>query len=199
MLFRSPAKDANLRVIFIDRVGIMGQDGKPLPHGQTQMVYIAIPVKQANGPGAGQMIIDGMTKDAADAPGAFGTYRQAATAKMTRSVDSSGGAALVTEDWDFAAAGGEHLQVHVKYERAPATKRGGEVKFYNPADPSKYQLFKTEQAIDITRNATTNPPDHVKEFSYKAGGGRIAALFDGKEKVLSWDSFPWYMRTVSNP
>ena len=65
--------------------------------------------------------------------------------------------------------------------------------------PSKYQLFKTEQAIDITRNATTNPPDHVKEFSYKAGGGRIAALFDGKEKVLSWDSFPWYMRTVSNP
>ena len=30
-------------------------------------------------------------------------------------------------------------------------------------------------------------------------GGRIAALFDGKEKVLSWDSFPWYMRTVSNP
>ena len=67
----------------LDRVGIMGQDGKPLPHGQTQMVYIAIPVKQANGPGAGQMIIDGMTKDAADAPGAFGTYRQAATAKMT--------------------------------------------------------------------------------------------------------------------
>jgi hypothetical protein len=32
---------------------------------------------------------------------------------------------------------------------------------------------------------------------YKAGGGKIAALFDGTEKVVSWDSFPWYIRTVS--
>jgi hypothetical protein len=194
-----PAKDANLRLIFIDRVDVMGQDGKPLGKGQTQLVYIAIPVKQTNGQGAGQMIVAGLTKDAADAPGAFGVYRQASSAKMTRAVDTSGAAPLVTEDWDFAGPGGEHMQVHVKYERAAAAKGGGEVKFYNPADPSKYQIFKTEQGIDITRNATTHPPDHVMEFSYKAGGGRIAALFDGSEKVLSWDSFPWYMRTVSNP
>ena len=43
------------------------------------------------------------------------------------------------------------------------------------------------------------PPDHVKKFSYKAGGGKIAPLFDGSEKVVSWDSFPWYIRTVSTP
>jgi hypothetical protein len=46
---------------------------------------------------------------------------------------------------------------------------------------------------------TTNPPDRVKEFSYRAGGGRIAALFDGTEKVLSWDSQPWYTRSVIAP
>ena len=26
-----------------------------------------------------------------------------------------------------------------------------------------------------------------------------AALFEGTEKVVSWDSFPWYIRTVSAP
>jgi hypothetical protein len=91
------------------------------------------------------------------------------------------------------------MQVHVKYQSQPANKGGGEVKFFNPSDPSKYQIYKTEQVTDVTRNATTNPPDRVKEFSYRATGGRIAALFDGTEKVLSWDSQPWYNRTVIAP
>jgi hypothetical protein len=194
-----PAKDANLRMIFIERIGVVGADGKPIGKGASHMVYLAIPVKQATGDTTGQMIIAGLTDNAADAPGAFGVYQFAAAAKMTRSVSASAGKALAEEDWDFTGSAGEHMGVHVKYEPALAAKGGGEVKFFNPADPSKYQIFKTEQATDITRNATTNPPDRVKEFTYRAGGGRIAALFDGKEKVLSWDSQPWYNRSVIAP
>ena len=194
-----PAKDCNLRMIFIDRVDIMGADGKPLPKGSTRLVYLAIPVKQSSGTGAGQMIIGGLTQDSSDAPGAFGVYKHAATATMARSASASGGVTLVDENWSFSAPSGEHMNVHVKYERAPATKGGGEVRFFNPSDPSKYQIFKTEQVIDIARNVTTTPPDRVKEFSYSAGGGAIASLFDGTEKVLSWDSFPWYNRTVLAP
>jgi len=194
-----PAKDANLRMIFIDRIDVLGPDGKPLGRGSTQMVYLAVPVKQTAGNLAGQMIIAGLTKDAADAPGAFGVYRQASTANMTRSIATQDSVVVVDENWNFAASAGEHMQVHVKYERAAATKGGGDVKFYDAANPAKYQIFRTEQGIDITRNATTNPPDRVKEFSYTAGGGRIAALFDGSERVLSWDSFPWYNRTVLAP
>jgi hypothetical protein len=104
-----------------------------------------------------------------------------------------------SEDWEFAAPGGERMELHVEYQRGPATKGGAEVKFFDPRDPSKYQLFKTDQAIDIMRNPTTTPPDHIRKFSYKAGGGRIRTLFDGTEKVVSWDSFPWYIRTVSAP
>jgi hypothetical protein len=193
------AKDANLRMIFIDRMDVVGSDGKLAGRGASRMVYLAAPVKQSAGEATGQIIIAGLTDNAADAPGAFGVYQYAATAKMTRSVSASDGTVMAEEDWDFAAAGGEHMQVHVKYERAPAAKGGGDVKFFNPADPSKYQIFRTEQATDIARNATTNPPDRVKEFSYRATGGRIAALFDGSEKVLSWDSQPWYNRTVLAP
>jgi len=53
--------------------------------------------------------------------------------------------------------------------------------------------------LDILKNVTTTPPDRVKEFSFKGSGGSFAKLFDGTEKVLSWDSFPWYDRTVLNP
>src|SRR6266566_993132 len=41
---QGPAKDANLRVIFIDRVDVTNPDGTP--KATDQLVYIAIPVKQ---------------------------------------------------------------------------------------------------------------------------------------------------------
>ena len=196
---KGPAKDCNLRMIFIDRMAIMGADGKPAARPTARLVYLAIPVRQTGGGAAGQMIIYGMTEHAADAPGPFGVYQHASTAKMSRTAAAAGGVMTGTEDWEFVAAGGERLEVHVEYERGPANKGGAEVRFFDPRDPSKFQIFKTDQAIDIMRNPTTTPPDHIRKFSYKAGGGRIAALFDGTEKVVSWDSFPWYIRTVSEP
>jgi hypothetical protein len=195
---QGPAKDCNIRLIFIDRMAVVGGDGKPVRKGSERLAYLAVPVKQTSGTATGQMIVAGLTDDAANA-GPFGAYRAASTAKTSRNVSSSAGAVTSDEDWEFAGANGEHMSVHVKYERGSPGKGGGEVRFYDPADPAKYQIFKTEQGLDILRNTTTNPADRVKEFSYSAGGGRFAALFDGSEKVLSWDSFPWYNRTILTP
>ena len=196
---QGPAKDANLRMIFIDRYAIVGADGKPAARPTARLVYLAIPVRQTGTTAVSQMIVHGLVENAADAPGDFGVYQHATTAKMTRTLNGNGGVLAGFEDWEFVAAGGERLEAHIEYVRGPATKGGGETKFYDPRDPSKYQIFKVEQAIDIMRNVTTNPPDHVKKFSYKAGGGRIAALFDGNERLVSWDTFPWYIRTVIAP
>lgn len=195
----SPAKDCNPRMIFIDRMAIMAEGGKTAAPHATRMVYLAIPVRQTGTQNSGQMIIHGLTNNAADAPGEFGVYQQATTAKMSRTHAANGGVLTGSESWEFAAASGEHMSLQVEYARGPARKGANEVKFFYPGDPSKFQIFKTDQAIDIMRNPTTNPPDNVKKFSYKAGGGKIAALFDGTEKVVSWDVFPWYIRTVSVP
>lgn len=55
----------------------------------------------------------------------------------------------------------------------------------------QYQIFKKEQAMDTLRNTTTHPIDHVAKFSYKVEVDRLVTLFDGTEKGLSWDWFPW--------
>ena len=196
---QGPAKDCNLRMIFIDRMAIMGGDGKSMARPTARLVYLAIPVREIATKNVGQIIIHGLTEHAADAPGTFGVYQHATTAKMTRTHSSTAGVMTGSENWEFAAASGEHMSLQVEYVRGPAIKGANEVKFYYLSDPSKYQIFKTDQAIDILRNPTTNPPDNIRKFSYKAGGGKIAALFDGTEKVVSWDSFPWYIRTVSAP
>ena len=194
------AKDANLRAVFIDRVSINGPDGKPLGKtGSNRLVYLVAPVKDPSG-AAVQLVIGGLTEDPADAPGPFGNYLLATTHTMQRTTSSGAGAILESQDWVFTAASGEHLELHIKYEKGVGNRTTPtDVKFYSAKNPSFYQISKQEQVLDILRNATTNPPDRVKEFSFKGSGGGYSKLFDGTEKLLSWDNILWINRTVSLP
>lgn len=193
------AKDCNLRAVFIDRVTINGPDGKPVGKGSNRLVYLVAPVKDPSGATA-QLVIGGLTEDPADAPGPFGNYLQAATHTMLRASSGTAGGIVDSQDWVFLAATGERLEMHIKYERGVANKTNpAEVKFYSAKNPGFYQISKQEQVLDILRNTTTNPPDRVKEFSFKAGGGSYSKLFDGSEKLLSWDNILWINRSVSVP
>jgi hypothetical protein len=192
------AKDANVRVVFIDRVTINAPDGKP--KGSNRLVYLISPVKDPSGMAA-QLVIGGLTEDPADAPGPFGVYKLAATHSVSRSTSQSGsGPVLDSQDWNFAAATGEHLEFHIKFERGVANKTNpADLRFYSAKNPGFFQISHQEQVLDILRNATTNPPDRVKEYSFKAGGGSYSKLFDSTEKLLSWDNILWINRTISVP
>ena len=64
-----PAKDANLRMVFIDRGDITGPDNKPLARSSNQLVYLIIPIKQASTGTVGQLVLAGITADPADRAG----------------------------------------------------------------------------------------------------------------------------------
>ncbi len=197
---QGPAKDCNLRMIFIDRVDITKPDGAPAAPGSNQLVYLAIPIKQTASNTQGQMLIFGLTADAKDAPGPQGVYVHANSHRTARSTNTAAGKPSTTEEhWEFAAPSGERLEVHLKYERAAARKTSQETKFYSSLDPNNFQIFKIDQGLDIMRNATVQVRDRVTEFSYKASGGKIAPLFDGTEKVVSIDALHWYNRGVYKP
>jgi hypothetical protein len=189
------AKDANLRLVFIDRITINGPDGKPVGKGSNRLVYLVAPVKNPAGQNV-QLVIGGLTEDPADAPGPFGNYLLATTHKMTRSTNG----AVDTQDWDFRGSGGEHIEMHIKYERGVGNKTNlTDTRFYSAKNPAFYQISRQEQVLDIMKNVTTNPPDHVKEFSFQASGGSYAPLFDGAEKLLSWDNILWINRSIFLP
>lgn len=196
---QGPAKDANLRAVFIDRLTINGPDGKPVGKGSNRLVYLVAPVKDPAGTNV-QLVIGGLTEDPADSPGPFGVYLLATSHSMQRSISSGAGPIMESQDWNFAAASGEHLEMHIKFERGVGNKGNpADVKYYSAKTPGFYQISRQEQVLDILRNVTTNPPDRVKEFSFKGAGGAYAKLFDGTEKVLSWDNIIWINRSVLLP
>lgn len=197
---QGPAKDANLRAIFVDRMTINGPDGKPVGKGSSRFVYLAAPVKDPSGANA-QLVVGGLVDDAAGAPGPFGVYLAATTHTMQRMTSSTGsGPPIDSQDWVFQAATGEHLELHIKYEHGVANRSNpSETRFYSAKAPAVIQIWRQEQVLDILRNATTNPPDRVKEFSFRGSGGSYARLFNGTEKPLSWDNVVWLNRIVLAP
>src|SRR5712692_553364 len=196
------AKDANLRAIFIDRVTISGPDGRPAGKGSNRVIWLAAPVKDPGGASV-QLIIGGLTDDPADAPGPFGNYLLAVSHAMHRTTTTAAtgsGPTIDTQDWNFSAASGEHLELHLKYEKGVGNKGNpNETRYYSAKNPTFFQISRQEQVLDILRNTTTNPPDRVKEFTFKGSGGSWAKLFDGTEKALSWDNILWINRTVLVP
>lgn len=196
---QGPATDANLRLIFIDRLTINGPGGKPVGKGSNRLVYLVAPVKDPEGQNA-QLVIGGISEDPADAPGPFGVYLPAATHTMQRSTLSGTGPIVESQDWVFEAATGEHLEMHIRYERGIGNKGNpSDTRFFSAKNPTFYQISRQEQVLDILRNVTTTPADRVREFSLKATGGSYAKLFDGTEKVLSWDNILWINRSVLLP
>jgi hypothetical protein len=196
---QGPAKDCNLRAIFIDRLTINAPDGKPVGKGSNRLVYLAAPVRDGSGANA-QLVIGGLTADPADAPGPFGNYLHATTATAKRSISGESAGVTETQDWVFQAPSGERLELHITFERGVANRgNASETKFYSAKNPTTYQISKQEQVLEILRNPTTNPPDKVKQFSFKGSGGSYAKLFDGTEKPVSWDNIIWMNRTVTQP
>jgi hypothetical protein len=195
------AKDANVRLIFVDRVTVNGPDGKPVGNGSSQFAYFVAPVKDGSGANA-QLVLGGITDDSLGTPGPFGNFLAAKTANVKRTTTSDGTATIDTQDWALEAATGEHLELHIEYERGVGnrpTAAGAEQKYYSAKDVSLVQTVKNEQVLDILRNVTTNPKDRVRKFSLKCGGGSYAKLCDGTEKPLSWDNILWANRTISKP
>ena len=197
---QGPAKDANMRAIFVDRVTINGLDTKPVGKGSNRLIWLTAPAKDPSGTNV-QVMLGGLTEDSADAPGPFGVFLPATTHSVARSTSASGSGPIIdAQDWAMATATGEHIEMHIKYERGVVARRAvTDVKYYSAKTPTFFQISRQESELDILRNATTNPPDRVKEFSFKAGGGSYAKLFDGTEKVVSWDNIIWINRSVLLP
>jgi hypothetical protein len=197
---QGPAARANIRVIFIDRLLVSGPDNRTLGSGLNSMVYLAVPGRETATQQNVQIIIGGIVSDAAEAPGPFGNYIAASDFSVTRTHNASPDGVTGEEAWSFETASGEHFAFSVDYTRAAVNRGAGDGagRFIAGSDPSKAQLFRTNQGLDITWNATTQV-DRVGDYEWSGGGGAWASLFDGTEELLSIDVINPYEREIYTP
>jgi hypothetical protein len=196
---QGPATNANIRLVFIDRIGVTGPDNRVLGNGMRRMVYLAAPAHDTAHNVNVQVIVGGIVSDPADTPGPFGNYLPATDHKMARSTTADASGVSGEEHWMFAAAGGEHAAFDVAYDRAaPASRGTGDTRFVSGSDPTMVQIHRLDQGLDITWNATTGA-NRAHDYKWDVGGGTWAKLFDGTEQLLSIDVIDWLTREVYTP
>ncbi len=119
---QGPAKDANVRLIFVDRLTVNGPDGKPVGNGSSRFAYFVAPAKDASGANA-QVVLGGITTDSLGTPGPFGNFLAAKNVSITTKSTTDGpGPTIDSQDWTLEAATGEKLELHVEYEHGSGNR-----------------------------------------------------------------------------
>lgn len=193
-----PAARCNLRVIFVDRVTVNDPSGAA--KASNRFVILAAPVTNPAGENV-HLVIGGIAQKLDDAVAPFGNFLQAAKWEQERSIEIEDQDLMIeSQEWDLEAATGERFQMDITFQRGVSNRRPvADVLYYSAKNPSFYHISRQEQVLDIMRNATTNPPDHVMEFSFEGSGGTYADLFDDTVEVLSWDNVLWLNREILLP
>jgi len=105
-----------------------------------------------------------------------------------------------TQDWLFRAASGETLEMSVAFARGVDVRRNPAIRsFISATNPATYLISKEERVMQIVRNATTNPPDRVKQFRFKGSGGSLREAVRRHERVVSWDNNIWMLARSRHP
>jgi hypothetical protein len=195
-----PAQGANLALVLIDQIMAHDAQGRPATGGTNQFVVLAVPARNAATGAAGAMVIDGFSAKPEGAPGAYGAY-EPAEVRLERAVQAGPGDARRGEErWAVAAqgAGGNHLEVRLRYAAATPSRAASEARVYSARNPDFYRIYRVEQGVDVLRSAPADV-DRVEEFAFAASGPRLGALFDGSERLVAIVSLPAYARRIFLP
>ncbi len=185
---------ANLNVTFIERNVVLDGEGKQYRTGSSRYVVFVVPARNADGV-ANSVIVSGLSPEG---EGAYGVNLRAVVSRVQRSetaqAEETGRA---EERWEFAASGGETVDLQITYRRAAAVKGRAQTRVRSARHPELTRSYRIEQASDVLRSATS--PDRIESLTFRVSGPAFAGIFDGTEQLLSVTSYPWYVREISVP
>ncbi len=189
-------RGANLTLIVMERMVITDPQGKPLKTGSSRYTVIAVPAKHAQTGQTNTVIVSGISPEGA---GAYGVYETATVSKVERTSSGDGEEnGRARESWEFASAGGDRIALALSYRRAAATRSRVETHLRSARNPAFTRTYRLEQAADLVKSTVTGV-NRVDDFTFRASGPHLSALFDGTETLLSVTVMPSYVREISLP
>ncbi len=192
-----PAAGANLVVLFNEALLNQNGDGDTAPDAAGPYVGFVIPaVRQTTGERASFNF-----KILATHPRAIpGKYKTsvAATIRQERTLSGVDLGAVITESVEVSAAGGGTVTLRVRYSRGLPARVVSESRVRSVADPSILRLYRTDELVDVVRSAAQGV-DRVTHCEFRVTVPDLTDLFDGRERMVSVTTSPWYLRRVFGP
>ena len=192
-----PGKDANLTAVFLQRLLVLGPDGKPTPGATHRTVAFVVPAKNMQTDESAPVVLRVYT---ADPQGVPGPYKNSVKASVRREFTLRGDGnepGAGSEQWQMQVNGGS-IEVQVAYQRGVPSRSKGESKVYSAVEPTFFRLYRVDQGVDVVKSVPAGI-DRVQGFRFRSTVPELARLFDGSEQLIAVSVIPWYSREVRLP
>jgi hypothetical protein len=183
---------ANLIIYVTDFQMIQDAQGKSIPTRPS--VALIVPAKRVGSDLAAFMVTGGFTAQG-NTPGPYGNFAPARVNVDRRSQTDGDGKTTVTENWEMKADDETALDLRVQFVRGVPIREKVAWQYYSAAKPDFHRTYRIEHGVDVVRSVPARI-DRVSTFSFKAGGPKLAPLFDGTEQLISITSIPFYSRSI---
>ena len=195
-----PLKDANLYMIFVDR--LLGQDpqGKPAAGGGTfRFVALAVPAKNPQTGEVAPFVIRIYAPH--EDIKLYNPYKNSVHATIRREHSQKGEdfePGTGSELWELRDKVGGVLQFRVEYQRAVPRRAKQEMKPHSSVEPTFYRIYRIDQGSDLVKSVPAGI-DRVQNYQLRSNVSELSKLFDGTEQVVGIIVSPWYVRTYFLP
>lgn len=193
-----PAKDANLVVVFVDRLLNQDAEGKPTAIAAYRAVALAIPARNPQSGDSGPLLVRIYNSNPNEIPG---FYKTAVLASVEREISWSGidnSLGMAHERWEVKDGKGGTLQLQLQYQRGVPTRGKLEAKPRSGSDPATWRIYRIEQATDVVKSLPAGI-DRLKSYHFRSNVAELQKLFDGSERLISVTAIPWYTRQTLLP
>jgi hypothetical protein len=193
-----PFTGANLYIVFIDVFLLQDPQGKPLKGGIYRNAVFVVPVKHKTTGEMVMLVIDGLTSNPENVPGAYKKFKLATFRRNLNYSFSGAKAGEGSDTWECKDNSGVLVDFHVGYERALPMRAKPVQKIYSGAEPTFYRIYKTDYLVDLVKSVPAKL-DRSKDYLLKVSMPELAKLFEGTEHLVAIALFPAYVREVFLP
>ncbi len=193
-----PSKDANLSLLFIDRLLVQDAEGKPKGAGLDRLVAFTAPGKNPQTGETGPLVIRVFTSNPQALPGFYRNYLHALIRRdqtgQGAGLEAGGGA----DTWELRDSAGDRVELRLAYQRAAPSRARIESKPRAAAEPNAWRIYRVDQGVDVVRSVPAGI-DRLQRYELRVTLAEFRDLFDGSEQVVSVSVLPWYIRQTLLP
>jgi hypothetical protein len=191
-----PTKDANLNVIFYERM--LQHDGAGAPMGPPyRFVVFASTVRPKGATAAASVVSRIYASDQKRVPGPYQNSLHA-TVEHRHVIDSAtSDPGTVEETWAIRGQPSHTMSLNVKYKKGTPARQKGEGNVYSSVNTSFYRTYRWDLLADVAKSGPAGV-DRVTSYSFDAAIPEYANLFRSGQ-LVAVVSQPMYVRGVWLP
>jgi len=193
-----PSKDANLSIVFVDRILVQDAEGKPKSPGIDRIIAFVAPGKNPQTGETGPLIIRIFTSNSQNVPGFYKNSLHAAIQREQTAQGSALEAGEGSDTWVLRTSGGEEVALRLGYQRSVPARTQGESKPRAAAEQNVWRIYRFDQGMDVVRSVPAGI-DRVQRYELRVGLAEFRDVFDGSEQLISVAVLPWYLRQTLLP